>query len=138
MGIFDRWFKRYSYDNTRRYKRLPAAWPVKYMVVPLAEGPYLLNTKDISAGGVSMISQKMMTPGAMLEMEILITPIKKTIKAVGKILRCIEKRKGEFELGVQFEEIDPEEQVLLDQAIETFYRSKDSAPRRERWWRKLT
>src|SRR5688572_21219692 len=103
------------------------------MLIPLAEGPYLLNTKDISAGGVSMISQKMVPSGAALEMEILIPPINKSIKAVGKVLRCIEKRKGEFELGVQFEEIDPEEQVLLDQAIETFYKSKETAPHRQRW-----
>ncbi len=134
--LFDWLFKKYSYENTRQYKRLPADWPVKYGSSAPKTGVVLLSTKDISAGGVALFSHEMVPVGSLIHLEILVPPLQKTIRATGKILRCVRVKSGEFELGVQFEEIDPNEQVLLNQEIETFYRDKTTALHR-RWWRKL-
>ena len=134
--LFDWLFKKYSYENTRQYKRLPVSWPVKYDPSAPKTSVLLLLTKNISAGGLALFSKEMFPVGSLLQLEILVPPLQKTIRATGRVLRCVRVKGGEFELGVQFEEIDPNEQVLLNQEIETFYSDKTTALH-SKWWRKL-
>ena len=137
MNLFDRWFKRYSYENTRRYKRLPTAWPVKYAPMPLSKNLIRMTMKDISAGGVAFLSDREAPIGSTVNMEILVPPIQKTICAVGEVLRCTALKNAGFELGVRFDQIDPGEQKLLEKAIDAFYSGKDPNLRQKSWRRKI-
>ena len=137
VSLLDRWLKRYRYDNTRRYKRLPAVWPVKFTVIFCAENPDSVRMKNISAGGVALVSKKGLPMETCLRLEILVVPAQRTIQAVGKVVRSAPQKGAGFELGISFVEIDPKDRALLNEAIDRFYLDENSPSPRKSWWRKI-
>ena len=136
--MFLRRSKGYSYDNTRRYVRLPAAWPIRYEAQAQGSQRQVTHTADVSAGGVALSVREMMPVGALIRLEVHVPPLARSIQATGEVIRCLPGRKGGYELGIRFQQIDPKDQTLLDEAIERFYspRQKDRQ-RSGAWWRNL-
>jgi len=136
--MFGAWSKGYKYGNTRRYLRLPAAWPIKCESPADGAGRQVTHTADVSAGGVSVTVREMIPVGGHVQLEIHIPPLDRSIQAQGKVVRCLPARGGGFSLGLQFEQIAPEDQQALREAIDRFYSPKQRA-RQEgaAWWRKL-
>ena len=131
--------KGYSYNNTRRYVRLPAAWPVRYERVPGEKsGHRVTHTSDVSAGGISLNLREMIPVGAHIQLEVHIPPLDRSVRATGKAVRCIPARWGGYNVGIRFEQIEAEDQATLNDAIERFY-----SPRQKNrqhggaWWRRL-
>ncbi len=135
--MFDRLFKKYKYENTRRYPRLPASWPIKCEPATPSDGKMVTQTNDISAGGVAITVRKMLPVGTRLQLEIHIPPLDRSLRATGRVVRCSEGRGGGFELGVRFDQIDLKDQGALREAIESFYGPEGLSHQRKSWWRKF-
>ena len=136
--MFGRGSKGYRYDNTRRYVRLPAAWPIRYEAQAEGEGAprQVTHTADVSAGGVALSVREMLPIGSRIKLEVHVPPLNRSIQAVGKVIRCLPGRQGGYELGIRFEQISPTDQVVLDDAIQRFYSPRQrNRQRGGGWWR---
>lgn len=148
--FFDR-LRQYQYTNTRQYLRLPASWPVKCK--PRTEGspPMVTQTKDISAGGVRVISPRntgsegvtLVSPqsfsvGTLLDLEIYVLPLSRTVSAGGQVVRSVPSKEGRFELGIRFIEINPKDQAELNEAVERLSPHRDRRRFGLSWWRKIS
>lgn len=137
--MFSRRGKGYRYDNTRRFVRLPASWPIKYQ--PETETPpaqQVTHTADVSAGGVALSVREMMPVGSRIQLEVHVPPLDRSIRASGQVVRCVPSRRGGFEIGIQFDQIDKTDQVILDEAISRFYSPRQRDQHRGgAWWRNL-
>ena len=136
--MFDFRQKGYKYSNTRRYIRLPAAWPIKCEFQAEGAGRQVTHTADVSAGGVAISVREMWPVGSRVRMEVHVPPLDRSIQAAGKVVRCSPERSGSYNLGVQFDQIAPEDQKILNEAIEGFYSPRQrSRQQQSSWWRKL-
>ena len=135
--MLDRWFKRYKYQNTRQYMRLPAAWPIKCEPKTPADASHVTATRDVSAGGFCVVTREMIPVGSRIRVEIHVPPLDRSIQAEGQVVRCLPAHRGSFQLGIRFLEIDPKERVALNEAIEKSAGSRVRAHQERSWWRKL-
>ena len=134
--MFGRSSKGYKYDNTRRFVRLPASWPIRYETPVEGGGRQVTHTADVSAGGVALSVREMLPVGSQIKLEVHVPPLNRAVQAVGQVVRCLPGRKGGYELGIQFTQIDPQDQSLLDDAIERFYSPRQRDRQRSgAWWR---
>lgn len=134
--------KGYSYDNTRRYVRLPAAWPIKYEAAEEGSaevaGKQVSHTADVSAGGVSLNIREMLPVGSRIKLEIHVPPLGRSVQAVGSVIRCAAAKKGGYDIGIRFEQIEKADQIVLDGAIQRFYSPRQRDKHRSgAWWRSL-
>ena len=136
--MFGRGSKGYQYDNTRRYIRLPAAWPIRYEAQAEGASRQVTHTADVSAGGVALSVQEMLPIGSRIKLEVHVPPLNRSIQAVGEVIRCLPGRQGGYEIGIRFEQIDPTDQAVLDDAIQRFYSPRQRSHQRNgAWWRSL-
>lgn len=134
--MFGRRSKGYQYDNTRRYVRLPAAWPIRYEAQTEGASRQVAHTADVSGGGVALSVREMIPVGSRLKLEVHVPPLDRSIQAVGEVIRCLPGRRGGYEIGIRFEQINPTDQVVLDEAIERFYSPRQrNRHRGGAWWR---
>ncbi len=132
--------KGYSYANTRRYVRLPAAWPIRYEAQAENESGErkVTHTADVSAGGVALNLREMLPVDSRIRLEIHVPPLDRSVHAVGVVIRCAPARRGGYDVGIRFEQIDPKDQAVLDEAIERFYSPRQKNRHRSgAWWRNL-
>ena len=135
--MFHNLFKRYKYDNTREYVRLPAYWRIKCELMTPTENHKILSTKDVSAGGISAMVPEMIPADTRIQVEIHVPPIDRVIIATAQVVRCQPAQKG-FELGIRFLEINAQDQAALKQAIEKHYGpAKKARQERGAWWRNI-
>ncbi len=129
--------KRYQYQNTRMWTRLPVDWYVKYT---LAESPgpeTLVTAADISAGGLRLMAQEGVPIGTRLRLKINVPPLRRAITATGRIVRVLPKSSAAVEWGVEFEEIAETDRTELNQQIETMAGPGRLSRHRGAWWRNI-
>ena len=138
--MFSFWRKKYRYDNTRRYIRLPVSWPVKCesQGAPPVAGVAVGTTYDVSAGGVAVPVREKIPVGGLVRIEIYVPPLNRSLSVQGRVIRCSSQRGGGFELGVHFIQMDPKDRIALNEAIEAFYGPDHPARQRTTWWRRFT
>ena len=132
------WSKGYSYENTRQYLRLPAAWPIKYEPKQVPAGHYVTETQDISAGGVRVQSREMLPIGTQIHIEVHVPVLNRNVSAEGQVVRCLPARGGGFELGIRFLHIEPQDRAALGEAVEQFLTPRQRGTHKRTWWRKLS
>ncbi len=136
--MFHHLFKRYKYENTRRYLRLPAAWPVKCTALSASDGQSVHSTQDVSAGGVSMISREMIPVGSRMQVEIHVPPLNRSISLTVVVVRCLLQKDGRFDLGLRFLDFPENERAQLDQAIARYASIRQKESHQKSWWRKVS
>lgn len=137
--MLKRWFGRgYQYENTRQYLRLPASWPIKCEPQTAADSSHISSTKDVGAGGVAVQVNQMIPAGSRIRMEIHVPPLNRSIQAMGQVVRCLPAPDGRFQLGIRFQEIDPQDQTALNEAIQKLLPSRHASRKRSHWWRKIS
>ena len=128
----------YRYDNTRRFLRLPAAWPIRYEPDAEGTGRQVTYTADVGAGGVALSIREMIPVGSRVKLEVHVPPLDRSVQAVGQVTRCIPSRRVGYSIGIHFEQIDPADQAVLDETIERFYSHRQrNRHRHGAWWRSL-
>ncbi|MGB7296535.1 MAG: PilZ domain-containing protein [Candidatus Aminicenantales bacterium] len=80
-------------------------------------------TKDISPGGVRIMTNVKLPANTLLKIEIVLSQRRRRLRAVG-VVRWARSVYGEdlFEMGIEFSQISPEDKMLL---LEHTYRKKD-------------
>lgn len=134
------WFKgkRYKYENTRQYLRIPVSWPVKLEAASAPAGnPQLASTKDVSAGGIKVETRQMVPVGSRIQVEVYVAPLQRAIAAQAQVVRCLMIKEGGFELGIRFLEIDAADRKTLGEAIEKSVPPRWRKSRNKSWWRKV-
>jgi c-di-GMP-binding flagellar brake protein YcgR len=95
-----------------------------YSDAQLPSGKKIFNalTKDISPGGVRLMTNVVLPTGTPIRIEIALSKRRKLIQAAGKV-RWARSVYGEelFEMGVEFTEITPEDKMIL---LEHTYRKR--------------
>ena len=137
------WLNRYRYPNTRQYLRLSAPWPVR---IDRRAGPVERRTepsedrrigitKDISAGGIGVAVKELIPVGSPILVEIYVPPLNRTLLAKGQVVR-VNGHRNQFDLGVRFVEIDPEDRAALNEVVLQFYTPRQQARHQGSWRRK--
>lgn len=106
----------------RRFVRLNVACEVGYKVLSL-KPPKTGSTKtrNISAGGICLIADEKLNPGAFLELNFSLPENKPAIKATGKVVWVkpfkIATEKEHFDCGVEFSAITQQDQDKINQCV---------------------
>lgn len=145
MGLFGNLFspgsRKYNYANTRQYLRLPAVWPVKFEPISLSpaspENPQVLRTRDVSAGGVAVVSREKIPVGSRIRVEVHVPLLDRSFSAEGHVVRCLALRDGQFDLGIRFDRIESATQAALNAAIEKYYGPDKDRQLRGTWRRNI-
>ena len=103
----------------RREKRLEEETKVAIRILPdeeqeIDESVVYALTKDISSGGVKILTDKMLPVDTLLEIEMTLSRMRKIVSAKGKVrwLKPLYDG-GVFEVGLQFVDTPPESIILL-------------------------
>ena len=135
--MFHHFFKRYKYENTRQYLRLPAIWLVKCTVLSASNGQSLDSTRNVSAGGVSLVSQERVPVGSHLKIDLHVPPLNRSLSTNTVVVRCLPRKDGRFDLGLRFLDLSEKDRADLDQAISHSVPSRHKALQQKSWWRKI-
>lgn len=133
MGLF----KRYQFENTRAWVRLPAEWYVKYTIEGSDRPEALGTTRDVSAGGLRMVTRENVPVSSRARIKINTLILPRAIQAVGRVVRVLELGQGMYEWGVAFEEINPDDRQDLNRQIEAVSGPRGMSRHRRSWWRKV-
>jgi len=130
--------KGYKYSNTRRWLRLPAAWPVKCAFDAPGQESRVVESVDVGAGGISVTVQQNIPVGNRIQLEVYAPPLERFFRVEGQVVRSIALSKGGYELGIRFIQMDSKDQQALNEAVERFYKPRERARQKEgEWWRNL-
>lgn len=130
--------KRYQYQNTRQWVRLPADWYVKYVLAD-GQGPEALaRIRDISAGGLRLLTRERIPAGTALRLKINVPPILRTVPAVGRVVRVQTVDAGVFEWGVVLEQMAEMDRAELSQQIGALAGRGWVTRHRGAWWRAIS
>jgi len=105
-------------DEKRIFDRLEERINLKYRIIKptLEEKQYFVTTKDISAGGLSFISEKPIPSDAILELEIEMWDSPNPIKCLGKVVRMAkfqENNEEFYNIGVLFLDLSPADRTRI-------------------------
>jgi len=116
--------------DKRREKRVPEETKVAIRILP--EDRYEEDksvvyalTKDISSGGVKILTDKMLPVDTLLRIELTLAKLRKLITVKGKV-RWVNKLYDDevFEMGLEFIDTPPESVILL---LENIYGTKEES-----------
>jgi len=114
--------------DKRREKRVEEETKVAIRILP--EDRYEVDknvvyalTKDISSGGVKILTDKMLPVDTLLNIELTLTKLRKLVTVKGRV-RWVNRLYDDevFEMGLEFIDTPPESVILL---LENIYGSKE-------------
>lgn len=129
--------KRYQYQNTRIWTRLPVDWYVKYALADSPGPEALVTAADISAGGLRLMTRERVPVGTRLQLKINVPPLRRGIAAEGRVVRVIPRTPGTIEWGVEFEQMAETDRAELNQQIEAMVGPGRLTRQRGAWWRRV-
>lgn len=110
---------KFKATNSRRYKRLNADYLLKYEPGQRGDQSRITNIKNLSAGGAKFITKDLLEESSTIRVSVLVPPLEQSFQANAKILRVRRlKSKFIYTVAVQFTDIKPEEQSILNTFIE--------------------
>lgn len=106
-------------SEKRKEKRVEEEIKVAIKLLPEDKYPHDENivyalTKDISSGGVKIVTDKMLPVGTLLNLELTLAKIRKLVEATAKV-RWVNRLYDDdvFEMGLEFVDTPPESVMLL-------------------------
>ncbi|MBU1006864.1 MAG: PilZ domain-containing protein [Candidatus Omnitrophica bacterium] len=93
-------------EERRKYIRLPAEIKFTYRVKGVEHTVERAVTKNLSPGGISALVNKQVKKGAMLELNINVPNLNKSIFAIAKVVWTADQKADKIDVGIKFEEID--------------------------------
>ena len=104
--------------ENRRHKRLGVSYLISYRVKDAGATYNLSRTKNISGGGMLLMTERPFRRGVILELLIRTPFAMKPIEATGKVLTSNEVVKNViYETNIQFSEVDRQRLAELDEFI---------------------
>lgn len=126
--MFKRLFSKKKAQDSRRFKRIRAAYLVKYQVHGKKE-PRITNVRDISAGGLRFWSEEAVPESSVLNVSVFLPPLERFVEATAQVLRVRRAKEGGlvYYVAVRFLELKAEDREALNQFAEAL--SKDEGAR---------
>ena len=106
----------------RHFSRLAASVDVNYSLLEKKQDKNIKAvSKNIAAGGICIIAYEQLKTGSVLELNINIAEINRTVKAKGKVIWNSEFTVGQdqprYDVGVEFVEISDSDRQLISQYV---------------------
>ncbi len=101
--------------DRRKYPRWQARFPVRFRLLG-KPGTYVGSlSRDVSAGGVKIITDKFVPKDANLEVELFLENVKRLIPAKARVvwLEQLPYGSDSFRLGLEFREMNPRDRQYL-------------------------
>ena len=115
--------RKFKLRNQRRYKRMRADFLVKYQLQGKGE-THITNIQDISAGGVRFWLDNTIPESVVLNVNIYIPPLERSVEALAQVLRVRRTKEGFlYSAAVSFLEIKKEDRDAINEFAESL--SKD-------------
>lgn len=95
-------------EERRRYIRLETEINFTYKIKGAADPMEKATTKNISPGGIRGLLDAAIKKNDWLELSITLPSTKKPIPAIGKVIWTADKKAGKIDVGVKFEDIEPD------------------------------
>jgi len=104
-------------EEKRKCQRLPISFPVECTTLPSRNYFYTV-TKDISMGGVKIISDAFLSKGNPFKVNVNL--IDKVIDLEAEVAWCnAQSRQQRYSAGLEFKNINPDDQKELSRFIES-------------------
>ena len=114
--------------DKRRENRVAEETKVTIRILPQDKYEHDKNvvyalTKDISSGGIKILTDKMLPVDTPLQIELTLTKLRKLVTVKGKV-RWVNRLYDDdvFEMGIEFIDTPPEDVILL---LENIYGTKE-------------
>lgn len=113
----------------RKYVRLQASVEVKYEIIG-KPGEIKVFSKDISAGGLCIVTKENLSPDTPLQLEIVFPDLKDPIRALARVIwqRRVNPQEGQaqayFETGIEFTGISDFDRFNINRYIKERIESK--------------
>jgi c-di-GMP-binding flagellar brake protein YcgR len=120
--------RKVKLQNSRRFKRIHAAYLVKYQVNGKGK-PCIANVLDISAGGIRFWTVDPVPEKAVLHISILLPGLDHAIKALGKVIRIRKAKKGFLSyssVAVSFLDLKQEDRQAISDFAEIVSRDNNT------------
>lgn len=95
-------------EKRRKFIRLGSKIDFDYKIKGSESHKVRVTTKNISSGGIQALMDKKITKSTWLELDIHIPNLKKPLSCIGKVIWTADEKSGKIDVGIKFEEIDPE------------------------------
>lgn len=120
--------KKRKARDSRRFKRIRAAYLVKYQVQGRQE-PRITNVRDISAGGLRFWSEEPLPESSVLGISIYLPPLERFVDATAQVLRARRAKEGGlvYYVAVRFLDLKAQDREAINQFAEAL--SKDEGTR---------
>lgn len=117
----------------RRFSRITSELFVRYKVLSIQKQQLDGKTRNISEGGICLVTREPVSPGALLAMDIKFPHSDKPVLAVGRAVWCTNSGLGpspaghqRFDNGIEFVEIsDLDRQRIVDHVEPKQEKAKD-------------
>ncbi len=116
--------------DKRREKRVEEETKVAIRILPEDKYEHDKNvvyalTKDISSGGVKILTDRMLPVDTLLHIELTLAKLRKLVTVTGKV-RWVKRLYDDevFEMGLEFVDTPPERVILL---LENIYGTKEES-----------
>jgi len=112
--------------NTRRFKRIRAAYLVKYQVNGKGE-PRITNARDISAGGLRFWTEEKIPHSSVLKISVYFPPLERSVEGTAQVLRMRRSKEGYvYYVAVSFLELNQKDREDISQFAEEISKGKDA------------
>lgn len=72
---------------------------------------------NLSGGGLSVNSESPLSENANLEIDLILLPSHEPMRVFGRVIYCSEIERGDYEIGIEFEEIRDQDRERLIQHV---------------------
>lgn len=124
-------------QERRRFPRIKVELLVRYKVLDNLEKQIQAQTKDISEGGVCLVTREQFKPGTVLALEIKFPYLTQVILVKGRVVWSAESRLGpspaghpRFDNGVEFDKV-----IELDREQITDYLKSEEEKTQAKGWK---
>ncbi len=116
-----------NFQERRQYKRIEKHFILSYYATDHPEHRFAATQiKNISGGGMCLITEQTFTPGTILELEVKSAFFSNITRLQGEVLQSHERVKNIiYETRIQFKNISPEAEAVIKKSI-TFFENNES------------
>lgn len=118
--------KKVKTKNSRRFKRIRAAYLVKYQVNGKGE-PRITNARDISAGGLRFWAEEKIPVSSVLKISVYLPPLARSVEGMAQVLRVRRSKEGfVYYVAVSFLDLNQKDREEISQFAEAISKDKDA------------
>ncbi len=105
-------------QEQRQFPRVPQPFEAKYhRLGELTQGWSTARTMNLSAGGIRFRSEESFEPGTLLEVQLQLPSETQLLMLQGRVIWCQAQASGVAEVGVEFLNLTPQQQVQIDNIV---------------------